>query len=60
MKPNEPEDYDKIKNERDVLLSIVESAQRRELEANRTIELLVLAGHVKEDRVAQARELARA
>jgi len=50
---------EEITQERDALLSIVEGAQRRERESERTIQLLVIAGHVKEDRVNQARELAK-
>ena len=59
MKPSEPEDPSKIKAERDALISIVESSQKREAEAERTLQLLLTAGHVQEDRVEQARALAR-
>jgi hypothetical protein len=50
---------DEIKTERDVLLQVVQGAQQREQESERTIQLLLIAGHVKEDRVNQARELAK-
>lgn len=50
---------DEIKMERDALQSIVASAQKREAEAERTLQLLLIAGHVQEDRVEQARALAR-
>ena len=59
MKPSEPEEPHKIKTERDALLSIVEWAQRREAEAELTLQLLLAAGRVQEARVEQARALAR-
>jgi hypothetical protein len=53
------EDYRRVTNERDALRSIVAGAQQREAEAERIIKLLILAGHLDEDKLATARELAR-
>lgn len=54
-----PRDYRRAITERDALQSIVADAQRREAEAERTIALLLAAGHLKEDKLEQARALAR-
>lgn len=56
MKEETPEE---IKQQRDALLAIERAAQKREGEANRTIALLIAAGLVSEEKVEQARELAR-
>lgn len=53
------EDHDTVLSERDMLLALVEGAQKREAEAERTLQLLILAGHVDENRVQQARKLAK-
>lgn len=51
--------YNKIKLERDALQSAIESAHKREAEAERVILLLIAIGIVDEDKIAQAREIAR-
>ena len=56
MREETPEE---IKNQRDALLKIEGLAQKREEESNRVIKLLVAAGLVSDDKVEQARELAR-
>lgn len=56
MREETPEE---IKNQRDCLLKIEGQAQKREEESNRVIKLLVAAGLVSEEKVEQARELAR-
>lgn len=55
MKEETPEE---IKQQRDVLLTIEGTAQKREQELQMTIALLITAGHVTEERVGQARNLA--
>lgn len=56
MKEETPE---QIKAERDALLKIEGLAQKRESESNMVIRLLVAAGLVSEEKIEQARELAR-
>lgn len=51
-----PED---IKNQRDALLTIIQSSQRIAKEHEQAIALLLLAGHVDQERVDQAFALAR-
>lgn len=53
------DDLETIKAQRDVLIKSLESAELRALEAERIIQLLILAGHVKSARVDQARDLAQ-
>ena len=51
--------YEELERERNALFAIVEGAQKREAEAERVITLLVAAGVVTEDKIEQAREIAR-
>lgn len=55
----EPNDYEKLKNERDVLLEIEGAAQKRHTESERVISLLLAAGLITEEKLTQARDLAR-
>lgn len=57
--PPSEETPESIKTQRDVLLKIVQNAQRGEQEAENTLKLLITAGHVFEYRVEQARALAK-
>jgi hypothetical protein len=56
MKTETPEE---IKQERDALLTINGAAQKREEEWKMIMDLLILAGHVTQERVEQARKLVR-
>ena len=56
MREQTPEE---IKKERDALLSIVQHSQDAAKESERVIKLLIAAGIVDEDKIAQAREIAR-
>ena len=59
MNPKTEQAYEELKNERDVLLTLTQSAQKAEKELKLTLELLILAGHVNTKHVQQARELAK-
>lgn len=58
---NETEKQDSINAnyEYNALLAEVQAFRQKALEANRAIELLVLAGHVSQERVDQAQALAQ-
>jgi len=49
----------RVTTERDALQSIVKTAQDSAKENDRIIHLLIAAGVVDEDKIAQAREIAR-